>query len=382
MKKKIFLLFGVLLSSYLFSETKIITIDNVKHKYEDSFIVNNQTSEIISLDIFIKRKENTAENKVGSGIIEPNKRSQIKTSVDDDFDDYDYIIVKTIGDIKEYKVECKNDDIIFTILSYEGIETAIGNTVQDLKNQAGALYENEINIVNEKNLWRDYIKVYNKTGSYVNCSVFGKLKNSDNEIHIGTGAIDPNGDTKINTIYDKKLNELASIRFTSDAIILDYETNSSSHDCNIIIYACEGGKSPITTESENDYNKEDVVVKIGGNYKREDRGLAFYNFNVLVQNNTGRIIKVKFEESSITYNGKTSVPFIEGQKYLDAGNPPPNKIIPNGTTSEFSMYAANQVSWEYSNWHVSSMGDNVTVILAVEIESKTYYWVTYAKIRN
>ena len=91
---------------------------------------------------------------------------------------------------------------------------------------------------------------------------------------------------------------------------------------------------------------------------------------------------MKFDESSITYNDKTSVPFIDGQKYADAGNIPPTKIIPKGNTTEVLLFAANQISWEYDNWHISPMSDDVTVILAIEIDSKTYYWVVTAKINN
>ena len=376
MKKIISICVTLFLCGIIYCEDNFITIDNTKHKYEDNFFVTNQTSEIISLDIFVKRKENTAENKVGTGLIPPKKsRVQINTTVDGEFDNYDYILIQPSGNLKDYKVECKNDDLILTINSYEGLE----NTVVNL---FGTQYNNELIFENTNSAYRDYIKVKNKTSSYVNCSIYGIPKDSEKEVFIGQGVIDPNTETEIKTYYDGRLKELGSIRFTSDAEIKDYEISSSSHDMNLIIYACKGGKDPVNMESENDYEKADVLVDFQGKYKRENSGLYIYSFSVSVSNNTGKIIKVKFDESSISYNRKTSLPFIDGQKYVDAGNPPPNKIVPNGTKSDFSLYAANQISWGNGNWHISSMGNDVTVVLAIEINSKTYYWVSYAKINN
>ncbi|EID84427.1 hypothetical protein MSI_20730 [Treponema sp. JC4] len=295
--------------------------------------------------------------------------------MDGNFDDYDYILIRPVGNLIDYKIECKHDDIILTINSYEGIENELVSSV-------ASLYSNEIMFENKNYEWRDYIKVTNKTDSFISCSLYGIPKDTEKEVFIGNGIIDPNGKTAIKTIYDGRLKELYSIRFTTDAIIKEYESNSSSHDLNIIVFSCEGGESPLKLKFENDYNKDDIIVDIRGKVKRERDGLYIYSFYADITNKNGKIIKIKFDESSLSYNGNTSLPFIDGQKYITAGNPPSNKIIPNGGTSSFSLFSANQISWTGNNWRISSMGDDVTVVLAIEVDSKTYYWITYAKVNN
>ncbi|EID84426.1 hypothetical protein MSI_20720 [Treponema sp. JC4] len=79
MKKNFLIGLFLLLCNFAFSEGNLITIDNTRHIYEDNFKVINNTSEIISLDIFVKRKVNSEENKVGSGVVAPKKTDfQIK----------------------------------------------------------------------------------------------------------------------------------------------------------------------------------------------------------------------------------------------------------------------------------------------------------------
>ncbi len=185
---------------------------------------------------------------------------------------------------------------------------------------------------------------------------------------------------EIKTFAYGSLDSFDTLRITTDVKIFDYKTSISSHDCNLIINSCEAGKSPI--EIESDYNNEDVNVQVFGMYEEKDSITNIKCFRVKIKNETEKIIKLKFDESSITYNDRTSVPFIDGQKYKDAGTIPPTKIIPKGNTSEVLLFAANQISWDNDDWRIAPMSDDVTVILAVEIDSKTYYWIVSAKLNN
>ena len=76
-----------------FAETSEIVIDNTRHKFEDYFLVTNHTSDAIYLNVFVRRKDNTPEKKVGFGLVPPKaRRFKIETNVDDEFNDYNYII--------------------------------------------------------------------------------------------------------------------------------------------------------------------------------------------------------------------------------------------------------------------------------------------------
>lgn len=375
--KKIMLLFlSLFIISFLTAEGNIIRIDNTKHRDEEQFYITNQTPEAIPLEIFVKSKENTVEIKVGEGIALPKKvRFRIRTAVDDNFDEYDYILVKTAGTITDYKMDSLFNDIIIHINSYSEVES-------NVKTISRPKYENEIIVNNENHACRDYINIENKTNNFLDCSIYGILKENGKEVFLGQKTILPNFKREIKTLLYESLDYLDSIRITTDGKMNDYKTKISSHDCNITINSCEQRNKPI--EIESDYINDDVDVQVIGMYEYEDDDdkVIFSSFMVRIENQTGKIIKLKFDESSISYNDKTSVPFIDGQKYRDAGNIPPTKIIPKGNATEVHLFAANQISWDNDDWQIASMSDDVTVVIAIEIDSKTYYWVASGKINN
>lgn len=374
MKKHILLFFSLFICCFLAAEENIIKIDNTKHRFEEQFYVTNQTTEAIFVEVFVKQKENTSEILVGTGVVLPQKlRYRIRTIADDKFDNYDYILVKTLGKISDYKMDSTFNDIIVHINSYL-------DSADNFLTNSKFKYENEIIVNNDRHGCRDYFKVENNTSNYLNCSFFGTLKDNGKEIFLGQKSIMPTCKHEIKTFAYGSLDSFDTFRITTDVKIYDYKSSISSHDCNLVINSCEAGKSPI--EIESDYDNKDVDVQVIGRYEEIDSITYISSFKVKIKNETGKIIKLKFDESSITYNDKTSVPFIEGQKYIDAGNIPPTKIIPKGNSSDVLLFAANQISWVNDDWHIAPMSDDVTVILAIEIDSKTYYWIVTAKINN
>ena len=71
-------------------------------------------------------------------------------------------------------------------------------------------------------------------------------------------------------------------------------------------------------------------------------GAGFGGFYCTFKNNTEKTVRIVWDESSLNYNGSTYVPFIEGQKYIDAQNPmSPAAITKNGSISK-GVYSSNQ----------------------------------------
>ena len=107
MKKLLLIPLFFFCTTLCFAETNEITFDNSNHRFDDYYKVANTTSEIIYIEIFIKRKVNTLEQKIGSAIVPPHTKVRINTIVDGQFDEYDFIKVQTSGIIKDYSIRQK-----------------------------------------------------------------------------------------------------------------------------------------------------------------------------------------------------------------------------------------------------------------------------------
>ena len=252
MKKFIILLLIIFCSSPCFATTKEITIENANHKFDDYFKVKNLTSEIVFIEISVRRKETSPEQKVGSALVPPNSTAKINTVIDGQFDEYDYIKAQTSGSIYDYSVRQKNSDVILTINSYSGPEN-------DILLEAGSKFKNEVlfDISNKK--YQDYVFIQNKTDLPIYCLLYGIVKDSEKEIYIGKGIIDPKVKMKVETFYDDNLQDLKAIRLRTDVKVLDSESICSSHDMNITIYAAEEDiKQEFTPNLGND-DKNDLL---------------------------------------------------------------------------------------------------------------------------
>lgn len=131
MKKLIIFLILSYLSFMLYAENNVISINNEKHKYEDNCIVTNETSESITIELYGEEKNYKYITLLGRAVVPPNKkRFSIDSVYEGNFDRYDFIYIKTpVGFITDYNVECKHDDLLFTIRSYETVEKIL----EDLK---------------------------------------------------------------------------------------------------------------------------------------------------------------------------------------------------------------------------------------------------------
>ena len=251
--KKLLFIFLIIFCTYpCFAGTNEIIFENTNHKFDDYFKVKNVTSEIVFIEISVRRKENTPEQKVGSALIPPNATTRINTVIDGQFDEYDYIKAKTSGTINDYLFRQRNSDYILTINSYSGPEN-------DILLEAGSKFKNEVlfDISNKK--YRDYVFIQNKTDLPIYCLLYGIVKDTEKEIYIGKGIIDPMNRMKVETFYDDNLQDLKAIRLRTDVKVLDSESICSSHDMNITIYAAEEDTKQQFTPNLGNDDKNDLL---------------------------------------------------------------------------------------------------------------------------
>lgn len=123
----------------------------------------------------------------------------------------------------------------------------------------------------------------------------------------------------------------------------------------------------VTYESEN----PSVTVKVEPFWMNDlMNGTGIGGFNCIFTNNTDKVAKVVWDESSINYNGTSYVPFIEGQKYTNAQEPMSSMAIAKGVTLSKQVYSSAQphfVSGTYGGWRMYPMSDTTTTNNKVQL---------------
>lgn len=130
----------------------------------------------------------------------------------------------------------------------------------------------------------------------------------------------------------------------------------------------------VTYEYESDSPAVSVVVN--PNWE-ETGGIA--GFSCKFTNHSDGLVKVVWEGSSLYYDGNSSVPFIDGQKYADADKPMVAAIIPRGGFLEKTVFSSEQVyymSGKYGGWGMLPIEANpVQIIFQIDSENGSEYVV-------
>ena len=99
------------------------------------------------------------------------------------------------------------------------------------------------------------------------------------------------------------------------------------------------------------------------------KGFAFS-----VKNLTDDVISIVWSKSALSYNGRSYVPFIDGQRYLNASSPESPMIIPANGLTNVGVYSSGQVNYDGQyGWNLYPIDANtVTIILCIESNNNTY----------
>lgn len=115
----------------------------------------------------------------------------------------------------------------------------------------------------------------------------------------------------------------------------------------------------------------------------KDKGFIT-GFDVEIINNSGKISKVVWANSSISDSANTHMVFISGQKYLKANEAAPDSAIPNGAKLKKEICSADSVSWSSLGgiWVVHEMlGYDFTLLLCINVDGTDYYVTKQIKVR-
>lgn len=131
----------------------------------------------------------------------------------------------------------------------------------------------------------------------------------------------------------------------------------------------------VTYEYESDNPAMSIVVSP----KWKNGWLSGYDgFACGFTNNTNKVAKIVWEGSTIYYGGSSYLPFIEGQKYIDAkSNPMPATALPKGGYLLKMVYSSEQPyysSGKYGGWSMSPISaQSIQIVFQIDSEKGTEY---------
>lgn len=112
-------------------------------------------------------------------------------------------------------------------------------------------------------------------------------------------------------------------------------------------------------------------------------GSGTWAYATVIKNKTNSVISINWSKTSINYNMKSSLPFIEGQKYVNAHSPMSNSIIPVDGKYGGGIYAADQVRYDKvltKSWTMDMIpAFDTTLTIAIEHDKGiTYYTYSFS----
>jgi hypothetical protein len=106
-------------------------------------------------------------------------------------------------------------------------------------------------------------------------------------------------------------------------------------------------------------------------YRGTIRGYRY--FSVHFENTTNKILKIIWEKSSLVYGGNSFLPFISGQKYINANRPMPPTIVPPNSTIKKTVYSSGQVYYNerYNSWSTHLIPTlDIQIVFCVQLANR------------
>jgi hypothetical protein len=142
----------------------------------------------------------------------------------------------------------------------------------------------------------------------------------------------------------------------------------------------EMAMSDYDIQYDRDKNIEGLTIEVtnivwGNNWMYDTEGIE--GISITVKNGTDGILKILWEESSVSYSQKSFPVFLDGMKYANAGqvNAPPT-IVGKGQSASRDVFSADQpffVSGRYGGWRMGFMDKDVLLVICVaKADAKVY----------
>jgi secreted PhoX family phosphatase len=140
-------------------------------------------------------------------------------------------------------------------------------------------------------------------------------------------------------------------------------------------------------EASSDYSVTVLNYRQFGDslYERANPDRFINGFTINVKNNSRSIIKIIWDNSSITDENGTHRLFLDGQKYVDANKSIPPQVIPPGGNITKAVFSADNIEYvSYGRtWRINPMkGHNFTLTICVENNGTEDYAIISVSVKD
>jgi hypothetical protein len=101
---------------------------------------------------------------------------------------------------------------------------------------------------------------------------------------------------------------------------------------------------------------------------------GYVGLNITLKNNTNSVMRIIWENSSISDSAGSHGIFLSGQRYATAGNANPPLILPPRDENLTSVYSADCVEFVANNWRMNNMsGNSFKLTICYSVDDKEEY---------
>lgn len=150
--------------------------------------------------------------------------------------------------------------------------------------------------------------------------------------------------------------------------------------CSVLVIfiscATTSGTSSVKFDKTIDYESETPLVTLSVEpVWNSFLGGGFTEFYCTFKNNSNESVRIVWDESSVNYKGNTYVPFIDGQKYINAQEPMSPAVIAKGGTVSKGVYSSNQPQFtSYGGWTMNKIyASEVQLLFLIKGKSNEEY---------
>jgi len=149
--------------------------------------------------------------------------------------------------------------------------------------------------------------------------------------------------------------------------------------CFAVLLGCATIKFQSSVDEK--YNDGAVVITVLGVERSEMLPFGASGIDLAIQNGSDNPISIKWNSSTIDYNGNSHQVFVTGEKFADAGRQIPDRTIARGSQIQIGVYPADNVVFvpgDYGGWKINPIGaTRVSATICASVSgSDRYYTAT------
>jgi hypothetical protein len=158
----------------------------------------------------------------------------------------------------------------------------------------------------------------------------------------------------------------------------------------LLVGLCVGLSSCATIKFQSSvddkYNDGAVVITVLGVERDTALGFGAAGIDFAIQNGTDSPITIKWNNSTIDYNGSSHQVFLTGEKFIDAGREIPDRTIAQGSQIQIGVFPADNVVFregQYGGWSINPINaTRVSATVCASVSGSDRYYTANVTVEH